>query len=129
MKYSKGLTWINDCRIPFKDDTDKSIFNYNSEGINRQKTSEAIFSNIKIIGNHSLDDTRQEGRFPPNLLVCDDALNDGNISISNSGGISSGNNFGGLTKKYRDRKGIDDKGSNSRYYDLDLWFNNLIENL
>ena len=133
MRYSKGICWIDDTRIPFVDEGDKSIFNYNSEGINRQKTSEAIFSNIKIIGDHSLDDTRQQGRFTPNLLVCDDVLNDGNITQNNKNNkewsLEYDNN---AVHNYIKKVGVsrfNDKGSNSRYYDLDLWFNHLINKL
>jgi hypothetical protein len=58
MNYSKGISWFDDCRIPFVD-----------------------------------NETNTQGRFPANLLVSDDMLNDG-----------------------------------SRYYDIDAWFDNLLEN-
>ena len=129
MSYSKGVSWIGDTRIPFVDEKDKNNFNYNSEGINRQKTSEAIFTNIKIIGNHNIKDERQQGRFTPNLLVCDDMLNDGNIYKS-----SDNKWIGGKEKNWKGHinKRIytyGDKGTNSRYYDLDLWFDKMIEKL
>lgn len=134
MSYAKGISWINDCRIPFVDDGDKGAFNKNSEGINRQKTStvmETYMNNSFIIGNHNIDDTRQQGRFPANILVSDDMLNDGVVGGSsycpptkyeyemsedkfNSGGR-------------RTKTGIGDKGSNSRYYSLDKWFEQLLE--
>jgi hypothetical protein len=124
MKYSKGIMWLDDCRIPFVDETekegvcksDKTIKTYNEDWGNTIYNYKRTGGDIK-------------GRFSPNLLVCDDMLNDGSVSKSNSGGISSGNNFGGLTQKYRDRKGVDDKGTNSRYYDLDKWFDKVIDNL
>jgi hypothetical protein len=116
--------WLDDCRIPFVDETekegvcksDKTIKTYNEDWGNTIYNYKRTGGDIK-------------GRFSPNLLVCDDMLNDGSVSKSNSGGISSGNNFGGLTQKYRDRKGVDDKGTNSRYYDLDKWFDKVIDNL
>jgi hypothetical protein len=124
MKYSKGIMWLDDCRIPFVDETekegvcksDKTIKTYNEDWGNTIYNYKRTGGDIK-------------GRFSPNLLVCDDMLNDGSVSKSNSGGISSGNNFGGLTQKYRDRTGVDDKGTNSRYYDLDKWFDKVIDNL
>ena len=121
--YSKGISWIDDCRIPFVDEGDKNktlnaVWNIDEES----KQSDMGFGTKKI-GNVS----KETGRFPANLLVSDDMLNDGVISKSKSGGISSGVNFGGETTKYRNRIGHDDKGTNSRYYDIDKWFNNLID--
>ena len=122
IKYSKGVCWIGDCRIPFLKD----------EGYNYKN---GPLGNSFSVGEDP-DGKRTEpvesnplGRFTPNLLVCDDMLNDGSVSKSNSGGISSGNNFGGLTQKHRDRKGVDDKGTNSRYYDLDKWFDKVIDEI
>jgi hypothetical protein len=130
MSYSKGIFWLDDCRIPFVDDGDiKSQARAFTKGSSSHK-GQAWNNHLGWEGSKGLaNPTNQQGRFTPNLLVCDDMLNDGNVSKSNSGGISSGKNFGGLTEKYRDRKGVDDKGTNSRYYSLDLWFNKMINNL
>ena len=87
MKYSKGITWINDCRIPFKNE------NISFNTIQRGKLYGRNSYN-KSITEGNTPHYKAEGRFPPNLLVCDTLLD-----------------------------------TNSRYYDLDLWFNNLIENL
>jgi hypothetical protein len=93
MSYSKGIFWLEDARIPFVDEGDID-FNSTQSG--------------KVYGRNSLNESITErntthyttqGRFTPNLLVCDDMLNDG------------------------------DKGTNSRYYDLDLWFDKMVEAL
>ena len=129
--YSKGISWIDDCRIPFVDDGDKGVFNKNSEGINRQKNSnvmETYMNNSFIIGNHKIDDTRQQGRFPANLLVSDDMLNDGVITKQNPRKYNNkGDNkiFVGAGKGENYANG--DKGTNSRYYDIDKWFDKIIE--
>ena len=132
MSYAKSISWIDDCRIPFVDDGDKGVFNKNSEGINRQKNSnvmETYMNNSYILGNHNIDDNRQQGRFPANMLVSDDMLNDGIITkqtkwnkIHND---SVGGTFGGGNMNPNNSYG--DKGTNSRYYDIDKWFNNLID--
>jgi hypothetical protein len=131
--YSKGVSWIDDCRIPFVDETDKGTFNNNSDGINRQKSSntmETYMNNKSIVGSHNINDTRQQGRFPANILVCDDMLNDGVITKSGNGKSNTYDknwiHYGG---KYKQRRNADigDKGSNSRYYNIDKWFNNLID--
>jgi hypothetical protein len=130
--YSKGISWIDDCRIPFVDDGDKGVFNKNSEGINRQKNSnvmETYMNNSFIIGNHKIDDTRQQGRFPANLLVSDDMLNDGSVSsIKQNKDYIPPNEANSIHNYSRGKySGIQDKGTNSRYYDLDRWFDNLIK--
>ena len=123
MKYSKGIMWLDDCRIPFVDEGDIP-----NDMDKTHLENDRLWNGVKGL-KPFLYQQNNKGRFTPNLLVCDDMLNDGTISKSNSGGISSGNNFGGLTQKYRDRKGVDDKGTNSRYYDLDKWFEKVITEL
>lgn len=92
--YSKGIMWLDDCRIPFVDGNDV------------WETPKKPRSNVGIKlskGNENRQDANQQGRFTPNLLVCDDMLNDGSI--------------------------VSDKGTNSRYYDLDLWFDKMLKKL
>ena len=121
MRYSKGICWVDDTRIPFVNESD--IPN------DMDKTHLDGRNFYTQVYNGFMYKQNKEGRYTPSLLVCDDMLNDGNVSKSNSGGISSGNNFGGLTQKHRDRKGVDDKGTNSRYYDLDKWFDKVINEI
>jgi hypothetical protein len=71
-----------------------------------------------------------QGRFTPNLLVCDDMLNDGNITETTSSIVNNKqiNNIGlGLKPITCKKQG--DKGTNSRYYDLDKWFDKVIDSL
>jgi hypothetical protein len=122
MTHSKGISWIDDCRIPFVDDGDKE---------------ESYRKPLDTIREGFVKTTKPEyrisqGRFPANLLVCDDMLNDGVISKSvkvkspllDITGGSYGNHKGN-TDKITDR-GFNDKGSNSRYYDIDKWFDKII---
>jgi hypothetical protein len=124
MKYSKGIMWLDDCRIPFVDEGD--IQSAKPGSLNA--TGE--FSMFGLKSGNELD---TKGRFTPNLLVCDDMLNDGSMTKSGFNPKANikqyrGGNFGG--GKTNDN-GIDygDKGSNSRYYDLDLWFDKMLERL
>jgi hypothetical protein len=124
--YSKGISWFDDCRIPFVDEKDPSAKRYETR---------RITDNLKELGygfNENYDYKEQTGRFPANLLVSDDMLNDGIISKS------SGHKRNNKKKQtiYGGGKGFppivvenvpDDKGTNSRYYDIDKWFNNLID--
>jgi hypothetical protein len=128
MRYAKGIMWLDDCRIPFVDETemdgvcksDKTIKTYNEDWGN-------TIYNYKRTGG----DTK--GRFAPSLLVCDDMLNDGSVGVSSSKERKNKlpQNIYGSGKGIppQTSKGFDDKGTNSRYYDLDKWFDKVIENL
>jgi hypothetical protein len=121
--------WLDDCRIPFVDEGENT-----TRGKYENKVQVGIMAerpNIKFVG--SFDDSAKQGRFTPNLLCMDDVLNDGVITKSGFNPKAKikqygGGNFGG--GKTNDN-GIDygDKGSNSRYYDLDLWFDKMLERL
>jgi len=134
MNYSKGITWFNDCRRPFVD-----------EGEN---TKRKVSGHQKVYGSgeeihYKLDlnnqSDRDKGRYPANLLCSDDVLNDGSISkgqknprIQKSSRRYGENNFtnGGLfIPEGQITASYNDKGTNSRYYDIDAWFNNLINNI
>ena len=117
--------WLDDCRIPFVDE---------GEDTSRKQTPISVevygWSKHKgLIG--SFDDSAKQGRFTPNLLVCDDMLNDGSVSKSQQKekNITKKHNYNinfGVGEKYSE---INDKGTNSRYYDLDLWFDKMVEKL
>jgi hypothetical protein len=131
--YSKGISWIDDCRIPFVDTIDL-------EQTTHQKTKGDKYGNGK--GFHKepiiMQMYKPQGRFPANLLVSDDMLNDGVISKSQENKskgnirkslINGAENAGGFYRPdyFVQRNGFNDKGTNSRYYDIDCWFNNLID--
>jgi hypothetical protein len=126
MRYSKGIMWLDDCRIPFVD-----------ENTSRKQTPVSVevygWANHKgLIG--SFDDSAKQGRFTPNLLVCDDMLNDGSIGKSNGSNdynwdLSNNNNPTKITKNIKSGIHFNDKGTNSRYYDLDKWFDKVIDEI
>ena len=124
MRYSKGITWIDDCRIPFKDEEDIDFNALERKGDNNEILYKGGFTK-----KYETTYYKTEGRFTPNLLVCDDVLNDGVISKSSDNKWIGGKekNWEGHTNKRIHT--YSDKGSNSRYYDLDLWFNHLINKL
>ena len=129
--YSKGISWIDDCRIPFVDEKDiktqERAFSPNSSSHKGQAWNNHLgWEGSKGTAN----DTNTQGRFPANILVSDDMLNDGN-----SGGSSYCSptkyeyemsdekfNSGGR----RTKTGIGDKGTNSRYYNIDKWFDKML---
>jgi hypothetical protein len=138
MGYSKGVSWIVDCRIPFVDGSEDT-----TRGKYENKVQVGIMAerpNIKFVG--SFDDSAKQGRFTPNLLVCDDMLNDGiehksgkvkpHHKRNKTMGEYQGNAYGKFNNVSPDLNYdayYGDKGSNSRYYDLDKWFDNMIDSL
>jgi len=126
MSFAKGISWIDDCRIPFVDGVgikisgDKKHLQKWKEKDGREKR------NIDEIQNTPYINT--QGRFPANLLVCDDMLNDGVISKSVKGNerkVKLIGSFGG--GHTNDNNEYNDKGTNSRYYNIDKWFEKLLE--
>lgn len=120
--YSKGVMWLDDTRIPFVD-TDIPSGGYGSASIGYGNEYEYSGGAGK---------SNQQGRFTPNLLVCDDMLNDGNVSEAKANLNYKWNNTDGGGDIFNNRGTYtprNDKGTNSRYYDLDLWFEKMIEKL
>jgi hypothetical protein len=128
MRYSKGIMWLDDCRIPFED-TQNPATNpkYRLEGNYKMPEKGQISEGSITQFRSSLNEIDVRGRFTPNLLVCDDMLNDGKISVSEGGKTTRNTaHFGAGTFKM---EGYGDKGSNSRYYDLDKWFDKMIDEI
>jgi len=131
VNYSKGITWFDDCRIPFVDEGDipNDMDKTHLEGRN-------FYTQIY---NGFMYKQNTNGRFPANLLCSDDVLNDGIIYKSGDG--KSGmklinhnkNNFAVGEEMTFTKKGktihYGDKGTNSRYYDIDKWFEKMINEL
>jgi hypothetical protein len=120
MKYAKGICWVDDTRIPFVDDNENTI----------RKTTRCGLFNMTDIDERINGNT--QGRFTPNLLVCDDMLNDGVITEAKANLNYKWNNTNGGGDIFSNRGTYtprNDKGSSSRYYDLDKWFDNIIDSL
>jgi hypothetical protein len=119
--YSKGISWIDDCRIPFVDGVEKpSAYQARKGG----------FQDVYVGGTTEYTNKQNtQGRFPANLLVSDDMLNDGSVSsIKQNKDYIPPNEANSIHNYSRGKySGIQDKGTNSRYYDIDKWFDNLID--
>ena len=125
--YSKGISWFDDCRIPFVDEGDmmKPTIATRDEFNDYKKTEGR--ENIRQ-GGGFIKQSNIQGRFPANLLISDDMLNDGVITKQSHRTYKptdkSASLFGNSPQAHG--VGIGDKGSNSRYYDIDKWFDNII---
>ena len=125
--YSKGISWINDCRIPFVDEVGIKISGDKKHLQKWKERDGRTQRNIDEIENTPYINT--QGRFPANILVSDDMLNDGVITKQSQRTYKPTDNtaslFGNSPQSHG--IGIGDKGTNSRYYDIDKWFDNLID--
>ena len=139
MRYAKGVMWLDDCRIPTNWEEERPPSWFNS---GKSQSGEPTYGgNLKSLTTSTIGERlNTQGRFTPNLLVCDDMLNDGVITQYNKTREDKGNYLGGHRKEYvgttdndivKQIKGqfFSDKGSNSRYYDLDKWFDNVIDEI
>ena len=130
MKNGKGVTWLDDCRIPYVNENDiipqlrdnKRIVNsremYGGTSYHKSKTK-------AIIGGNT------DGRFAANLIVQDDVLNDG-VKRSKGKHTDSGSGSGGIWQESTGKpagRTYGDEGSFSRFYDLDSWWKAQIHKL
>ena len=126
LKNKKGVTWLDDGRIPFHSQDDAETTFDNSTAYRAKedwvKGKDALyqggFGTLK--GQFS-----KNGRFPANLLVSDDALNDGK-DWSKGGDIPNplphDNAVYGKHTIRPPFQSYGDSGTFSRYFDLDAWF-------
>ena len=126
----KGVTWLDDCRIPYKNQDDSSAtLRANTKGSGRYKdTNRAVYGNYDI-QNEEYDPTN--GRFAANLIVQDDVLNDG-VKRSKGKHTDSGSASGGIWQESTGKpagRTYGDEGSFSRFYDLDSWWKSQIHKL
>jgi len=119
----KGVTWFDDCRIPYKNDSDREVV--------KNKTNKSITTSSPKFGKESWDIRLGEfgnpqGRFPANLLVSDNVLDVGKITKSKAG-IRKNNNTDSILEKGFEGKpkeiysSANDEGDFSRYFSLDSW--------
>lgn len=77
-KNGKGVTWLGDCRIPFKDEKDKYKTTIAGAGFNK---AGGFGKNTSHGGepSHPITEADESGRFPANLIVSDKILSDGTV--------------------------------------------------
>jgi DNA modification methylase len=111
LKNGKGVTWLDDCRVP-------------AEPWSRPTTDNIKGGNYgNSAGAMPIARSNDTGRFPANLLVSDDVLNDGTVKKAARSNSYKGdkNGYDGGWGRYEKHAGYADDGSYSRYFDLDAW--------
>ncbi len=126
-----GCTHLDAGRIPYESDKDKGAveakcnFTENSKSIGFG-TDETVYGEGSIPLEQARECVKSAGRYAPNLLVSDDALNDGKITKS---GVTiqpvfESKNVKGFQPNPKAIPGYNqhaDSGSFSRYFSLDAW--------
>jgi site-specific DNA-methyltransferase (adenine-specific) len=129
LKNGKGITWLDDGRIPYQSNDDflNALEAHREPDLFYKMDSRT--NKIPSGGGVPLS----TGRFPANLLVQDNAIDNG--IISKSGGVG-GRSMHGRGEGYGFRPMGDaspelpsDEGSLSRYFSLDAWYSKNIEEL
>ena len=129
MKNGKGITWLDDCRIPYNLESDDPRIgkNYSHNASADYKPGQTKNNN-----NGELQTLHNEdGRFAANLIVQDDVLNDG-VKRSKGKHTDSGSGSGGIWQESTGKpagRTYGDEGSFSRFYDLDSWWTSQIHKL
>jgi len=121
----KGVTWLDDCRIPYEsEDAKKATLRANTPKSGRYKNNKSIFNPLAFNQEYN----PSKGRFPANLLVSDDVLNDGeNHKSGNVDGIyghKEGFTQGVIYQRYSSTD-----GSFSRFFSLDAWWDEKLKQL
>jgi len=133
LKNGKGITWLDDGRIPILNCKDKESYDFNRRGYHERANSESKHPFEGGWKPKNVEVSESKGRFPANLLVEDDVLNDGKITKSSGGGgltkYGSHNRSNENKIKYPKNVGFDDIGSFSRYFNLDAWFEEQMKQL
>jgi hypothetical protein len=132
--YSKGISWFDDCRIPFEDTKNPATNpKYRLQGNYKMPEKGEISDGSITQFRSSLNEIDVRGRFPANILVSDDMLNDGkkhgNLFNTNRNKDVDGGTGNSLVRAHKqgESNGVFDNGiSSSRFYDIDKWFDNLI---
>ena len=130
----KGVTWFDDCRIPFEEGETQD---YRKTTNRKPREDGTVFktSGFKSENNDTAEASPM-GRFPANLLVSDDIIDDGKITKSTGGrsgnkkGIGTYGIYGKFESDVRNEDpGFGDSGGYSRYFSLDSWFEKNIKQL
>jgi len=135
LKNGKGVTWLDNCRMPInkEQETDKRVGTDATWG----GTREASKHTVSFPAIEGMQMYKDDGRFPANLLVSDNALDTGRVSKSpktytrNANGVSTGNSsLKGVGESAGDESlNFGDEGDFSRYFDVDRWFEERVKEL
>jgi len=115
MMNKKGITWLDDCRIPFQDSTDLNEASKLGNSFEGKSNVDNSFTRADY-------NPKEQGRFPANLLVSDNILDDGKITTTKPDFRTSKiNNDIYQSGFHRNPNPCNDTGQYSRYFNLNKW--------
>ena len=129
----KGITWLDDGRIPHGGDSDMGDW----DPFKGHQSPDAIRKNFEDTRKDNFADgvdngINGSGRFPANLLVSDDVLDDGKKHIG-TGGLNPQKPSEEWTPFHEETNrpyfNYGDSGGFSRYFSLDAWYEKRIKDL
>lgn len=120
LKWGTGAMNVDGCRIPFKNEEDQKGTDV---GFTTQPLNPKTGWNNNSMKHLEYDSSR--GRFPANLIVSDDALNDGKPQnmghVPKKAMTGKPVTYGKYNNQLNEESYLEDEGSFSRYFDLDAW--------
>jgi site-specific DNA-methyltransferase (adenine-specific) len=128
LKNGKGITWLDDCRIPYVSEEE---YEKTKRGIRTIPKDNLYSGGWKTVDTDLYHDRR--GRFPANLLVSDNAIDIGinkkskrSLRKPDNGGSGNSLIFKHENLEFR---GYDDSGDLSHYFSLDAWWEQKVKDL
>ena len=158
-KNGKAVSWFDDCRIPFEEsDAPQGGYGAMDIGIGKpgetqdyRKKKKITMPDLRDVGKKSKEaigidklsygqvenaerleyEQNTDGRFPANLLVSDNIIDDGKIRTAKPhGGDGKPLDTQGMGWGFkRMASSISDSGGYSRYFSLDAWFEKNLKSL
>ncbi len=132
LRNGKGVTWLDAGRIPINPEVDDPRLG--GKGAWTTTQEQTIFGGGAGIPRGTVE-SDERGRFPANLLVSDDVLNDGtNYRTGGPNGTLAGGMGEQFGRLYGNREmasfwRYNDSGSFSRYFSLDAWWEKKVSEL
>jgi len=130
LKWGTGAMNVDGCRIP-SNNSPKSMMGQGYASITKENVKQEFRPKDYYEEQNGFKyNPSEKGRFPANILVSDDVLNDGKTTHSNIRTVSETEknndnykktNIYGKYNEYLSERGVEDSGSFSRYFDLDAW--------
>lgn len=129
LKNGHGVTWLGNCRIPYENDSEKWTVD---PKYRTKKTWREMEGRTDVLSPATEFTCSQDGRFPANLLVSDNVLDNGiNYKTGSINGVMHSKNtsvcYGKYNPIHRTHKASE--GSFSRFFSLDAWWSKKISEL
>ncbi|MEM3414793.1 MAG: DNA methyltransferase [Thermoproteota archaeon] len=129
LKNRHGISWLDDCRIPYKQDIESGWAKSGANGSVGYLNTDTF--KIRPISAEEIIEKNSKGRFPANIIVSDNAIDIGeNHKAGSYKGEGSGQ--GGIWNKsvgLPAGKEYGDEGDLSRYFSLDAWWEQKVKEL